>query len=48
MNILSNKTEFKLNFKFIFQQCVVIKKSDNFVKLDFSEFRFIPVETCYG
>ena len=37
MNIFSNKTEFKLNFKFIFQQCVVIKKSDNFVKLDFCE-----------
>ena len=37
MNIFSNKTEFKLNFKFIFQLGVVIKKSDNFVKLDFCE-----------
>ena len=41
MNILSNKTEFKLNFEFIFQTGVVIKKSDNFVKLDFWK-KYIP------
>ena len=32
--LLHNKTEFKLNFQFIFLWGVVIKKSDNFVKLD--------------
>ena len=39
--LLHNKTEFKLNFQFIFLWGVVIKKSDNFVKLDSWENRLL-------